>query len=482
MANLLVIDDDPMIRNTLTGHLTQLKHTVMVAENLADGSALLQLAPFDIVFLDINLPDGNGLQLLPAIRQADSRPEVIIITGQGSAKSAEIAISSGAWDYLQKPFLRQEIELQLTRVLDYRTQKKNAPKPALMTLKRARIIGNCPELNARLDLVAQCAGSDANVLLAGETGTGKELFSRVIHDNSRFPESAFVIVDCAALPDQLVESVLFGHVKGAFTGADARRDGLVKEADGGTLFLDEIGELPLSIQKKFLRVLQERRFKPVGSTQEITSNFRLICATNRDLDKMVAEGLFRKDLLYRLRTFCIELPPLRACKQDIRELVLYYIDQLCRHHGLENKGFVPEFIEALSAYHWPGNVRELISTLEKATLADRNAPTLFPMHLPRNIRLHFIQSTIDEKRQVPTDAACQGPPEQSDWLSIPVRFTYPPPILKQVRDQVTEQLESFYLRRLMRRSQNDLDQVSRLSGLSKNRIYVLLKKYRIPRT
>jgi two-component system NtrC family response regulator len=279
-----------------------------------------------------------------------------------------------------------------------------------------------------------------------------------------------------------VESVLFGHVKGAFTGADSKQDGLVKEADGGTLFLDEIGELPLSIQKKFLRVLQERRFKPVGGTQEIKSDFRLISATNRDLSKLVTEGRFRKDLLYRLRTFYIKLAPLRICKQDIRELVIYYIDQLCRHHGLENKGFVPEFVEALAAYDWPGNVRELISTLEKAILADRSAPTLFSVHLPQNIRLQLIHSTLDEKRQVAGDAACGGPSRQSDQLSIPVNFTYPPPILKQVRDQVTEQLEGFYLRRLMRHSHNDLEQVSRFSGLSKNRVYVLLKKYNIPRS
>lgn len=482
MANILIVDDDPMIRNALVLQLTQLKHTVMVAETLADGIEMLPLAPFDIVFLDVNLPDGSGLELLPAIRQADSSPEVIIITGEGGAQSAEAAISSGAWDYLQKPLLRQEIELQLTRALDYRAIKKNERKPALMTLKRPQIIGSSPELNASLDLVAQCAGSDANVLITGETGTGKELFARVIHENSLAPECAFVVVDCAALPEQLVESVLFGHVKGAFTGADCKRDGLVKEADGGTLFLDEIGELPLSIQKKFLRVLQERRFKPVGSTQEIKSNFRLICATNRDLNKMVAEGLFREDLLFRLRTFSIELPPLRACKQDIRELVLYYIDHLCRHHGMENKGFVPEFVEALAVYDWPGNVRELISTLEKAILADREAPTLYPMHLPRNVRLNFIQSCIDEKRKASPESPPGVPPRHDESFSIPVRFTHPPPALKQLRDQVTEQLESIYLRRLMSHTQNDLDRVGQFSGLSKPRIYALLKKYDIPRS
>lgn len=482
MANILVIDDDRMIRSALVAQLTQLKHTVMVAETLADGNAMLPLAPFDIVFLDVNLPDGNGLDLLAHIRQAHSHPEVIIITGEGNAGSAEAAINSGAWDYLQKPLLKQEIELQLTRALDYRSIKQSHSNPALMTLKRPRIIGSSPELNSRLDLVAQCAESDANVLIAGETGTGKELFARAIHENGLSPGCAFVVVDCAALPEHLVESVLFGHVKGAFTGADCRLDGLVKEADGGTLFLDEIGELPLTIQKKFLRVLQERRFKPVGSTREVKSDFRLICATNRDLNKMVSEGHFREDLLFRLRTFYIELPPLRACKQDIRELVLHYIDRLCRHHGIENKGFIPEFMETLTAYDWPGNTRELISTLEKAILADREAPTLFPMHLPRIIRLKHIQTCIDEKRNVSPAPPAKGASLEGERLTIPVHLSDPPGTLKQMRDQVTEQLECIYLKHLMALMQNDLDRVCRLAGLSKPRIYALLKKHNIPRS
>jgi two-component system NtrC family response regulator len=481
MANMLIIDDDHLICKSLSIQLAQLQHSVLVAETLSEGLEMLPLAAFDIVFLDVNLPDGNGLDALPAVRQAASQPEVIIITGEGSAKGAELAIRTGAWDYLQKPLSQQEIELQLTRALDYRASKKGDREPALTTLKRPNIIGSSPELTASLDLVARCADSDANVLITGETGTGKELFARTIHDNGPSPASDFVVVDCAALPEQLVESVLFGHVKGAFTGANGQRDGLVKEADGGTLFLDEIGELPLSIQKTFLRVLQERRFKPVGGTREIESDFRLICATNRDLDAMVAENRFRKDLLFRLRTFHIDLPPLRRCKADIRALVLHYIDYLCRHHGLETKGFVPEFMETLAAYDWPGNVRELLNTLEKAILSDREAPTLFPMHLPRSVRLYYIQSCVEEKRQTALDAppdASSRPPER---FSITVSLTDPPLTLKQARDQVTEELECAYLKHLMAHAQNDLKLVGKLSGLSRPRIYALLQKYHIPR-
>jgi two-component system NtrC family response regulator len=197
---------------------------------------------------------------------------------------------------------------------------------------------------------------------------------------------------------------------------------------------------------------------------------------------MVAEGLFRSDLLFRLRTFHLELPPLRRCKADIRGLVLHYIDHLCRHHDLENKGFVPEFMDALVAYDWPGNVRELISTLQKAILANRETPTLFPQHLPRSIRLSQIQSSLGDKRQSAPDAPAAAPPQHSERLSLAVRFGDPPPTLKQVRDRVTEQLEDAYLRRLLALAQNDLDAVGKLSGLSKPRIYALLKKYNISRS
>jgi two-component system, NtrC family, response regulator len=196
---------------------------------------------------------------------------------------------------------------------------------------------------------------------------------------------------------------------------------------------------------------------------------------------MVAKGRFRKDLLFRLRTFHIDLPPLRRCRVDIRTLVLHYIDHLCCHHGLENKGFVPEFMETLAAYDWPGNVRELINTLEKAILSDKEAPTLFPMHLPRSVRLHHIQSCLSEKQQANPEDVSTLQASQDERLSIPVRFTNPPPSLKHLRDQVTAQLECVYLKHLITLSQNDLDAVSKLSGLSKPRIYALLKKHHIPR-
>lgn len=485
MANILIIDDDRMVREALILQLTSMEHTSIVAETLAEGLGMIGVVPLDVVLLDVHLPDGDGLKALPTFRDAPSRPEVIIITGEGSARGAELAIDNGAWDYIQKPLSKNEIALQLARALEYRLSKIESQKKTLVTLKRVEIIGNSPALNARLDMAAQCAASDAHVLLSGETGTGKERFAKLIHENSFAAENKFVVVDCAALPAQLAESVLFGHVKGAFTGADGERNGLVHEADGGTLFLDEVGELPLSMQTKFLRVLQERRFKPVGSTRDSTSDFRLISATNRNLDEMVAKGSFREDLLHRLRTFHIDLPPLRSCKQDIRDLVLYYIDRLSRHHHLENRGFAPEFIDCLESYHWPGNVRELINTLEKALLSDREAPKLFPVHLPRHIRLSSIRSSLEGKQD---DGPAHLPGEERDSkktnmaeISIPFGLisSYPP--LKQLREEVITQVEEAYLNNLMPHAGHDLDRVSKISGLSKPRLYALLKKYNISR-
>ena len=310
MAQVLIIDDDPLICDLLSRVFQRTGHEITKAFSAESGLQQVYSMPFDVVFLDVNLPDGNGLGLLPEIRKASSNPEVIIMTGAGDPEGAELAIKSGAWDYLEKgQASTQAMTLALTRALQYRNDKKGAARPVF--LKRAGIVGESQPIMESLELVSQAAGGDSNVLLTGETGTGKELFARAIHENSHRSRGNLVVVDCTALPDNLVESLLFGHEKGSFTGADRTMAGLIPQADGGTLFLDEIGELPINLQKSLLRVLQERRFRPVGSQVEKDVDFRLVAATNRNLDEMVRQKLFRHDLLFRLRAFVIELPPLR---------------------------------------------------------------------------------------------------------------------------------------------------------------------------
>jgi two-component system NtrC family response regulator len=481
-ADILIIDDDPDIRQILIKYLVELNHLPMVVETLSDGLDAVKSIDFALVFLDVNLPDGSGLDALSSIKNAASEPEVIIITGEGNAQGAELAIDSGAWDYILKPFSSHEIKLQVKRSLDFRASKRALRSSSKNFLNRSEIIGSSPELMSRLNMVAQCAKSDANVLITGQTGTGKELFAKTIHMNSRQKDDRFVVVDCASLPVHLVESVLFGHVKGAFTGADSNQDGLVKKADGGTLFLDEIGELPLSIQTKFLRVLHERKYKPVGGTEEIESHFRLVSATNRNLEEMVKENQFRSDLLFRLRTIHINLPSLKECKEDIKDLTLHYIYTLCNHHGFENKGFAPEFLQVLENYDWPGNTRELVNSLEKAILSDPESPMLYPNYLPNHIRIKYVQSSIDDHPNTLHPSNDRPISNANKLISLSDNLLKPIKPLKQVKDLALAEIEKIYLEALMQSSKGDLDEASRLSNMSKSRVYQLLKKYNITRS
>jgi two-component system NtrC family response regulator len=335
VADVLVVDDDELICDLLTDVVEGLGHHANCAYTLAAALNEASSRSYDVVFLDINMPDGRGLDILPQIRQTPSAPEVVIITGLGDPEGAEIAIRNGAWDYVQKSSSIKEITLALIRALQYREEKR--ARTPLGVLKTGGIVGSSDEILLCLDIMAQAASSDASVLITGETGTGKELFARAIHENSSRARHNFVVVDCTALPETLVESVLFGYEKGAFTVADRSRDGLVRQAHRGTLFLDEIGELPLSLQKTFLRVLQEHRFRPVGAESEVESDFRLVAATNLNLDKTVAAGRFRMDLLFRIRTFTIELPPMRARRKDIKELAIHFMTKYCDRYKIGTK-------------------------------------------------------------------------------------------------------------------------------------------------
>ena len=393
MATILIVDDDTMIRETLARIFSGMGHRPLLASTLADGLDRVVSADIDVVFLDVRLPDGNGLEQLPAFQAAPSAPEVIIITAFAGPDGAELALKNNAWDYIQKPASLDAVTMALTRALQYRKEKLESKSPVL--LKREGIVGKSPGIMACLDQVARASRGDMNIYIGGDTGTGKELFARAIHANSARAGNNFVVIDCAALPRDLIEGILFGYVKGAFTGAVRSEEGLVKHADGGTLFLDEVGELPMEMQKTFLRVLQERRFRPVGATREVSSNFRLVSASNRDLDRMVPAGQFRDDLLFRLRTVSIHLPPLKDRREDIRELAVNCLILLCEAHNIGIKGFSPEFFDVLMAYSWPGNVRELNSVIEYAVAESMNEQTLFPKHLPSSVRIQVARSSFD---------------------------------------------------------------------------------------
>ncbi|MEA4855966.1 sigma-54 dependent transcriptional regulator [Solidesulfovibrio sp.] len=466
MAHILLIDDDAILKETFGALMGRLGHRLTWAGSLEAGRAALSQGRFDVVLLDLRLPDGYGLDMMPEVRAAPGTPEIIIVTAQDDPEGAALAIKSGAWDYIQKPLTPARVTLPLTRALEYRAQK--AARRPRAVLKREGIIGAGPAMEACLDLVAQAADSDASVLLTGETGTGKELFARAIHAKSSRATNNFVVVDCAALPETLVESVLFGHVKGAFTGADRDRDGLVTLADGGTLFLDEIGELSPAIQKTFLRVLQDGRFRPVGSKNELQSDFRLVAATNRDLPVMAAGGMFREDLLYRLRTIVITLPPLRLRTEDIRALALHYMNRLCVRYRLPTKGFSDEFFQALAAYTWPGNVRELCSTMERVLLAYRGEPVLYPKHLPDEIRIPVL------------NAGAAGEPDGAGRATRTAAEGQPVPPWKAYRRRALDAAEEAYLRDLLVACGGTVVRAAKVSGLSVSRLYDLFRKYNLP--
>ncbi len=469
MYRILVIDNDLEICDAVTNVVKRLGHEVRSAPTLEAGLEKLKTTPFDIALFDVNLPSGDGLAAMHEIQQAPSSPEVILMTGFGDPDGAEAAIKNGAWEYLEKPISDKAIQRVLSRALQYREETKHRRSP--ISLDRVGIVGDSSPLRSCLADVAKAAISDINVLITGETGTGKELFAWAIHENSRRVESRrnFVVVDCTALPKTLVESVLFGYEKGAYTGADRTKDGLIQQADGGTLFLDEIGELPLDIQKKFLRVLQEKHFRPVGNKQEVKSDFRLIAATNRDLEKMVREGAFREDLLFRLKAMTIELPPLRERREDIEPLALHHIAVLCERYRTDSKGFSPDFFDTLAAYDWPGNVRELNQALEQALASAGPNPMLFPMDLPDEIRAKVVRKTfvVNEPH---TSAISE------DGVIDPAE---PLPVLKEARARVLENFEKQYLEILLKQTHGSVTKACRVSGLSRSRYYTLIKKYKL---
>ncbi len=469
MIKVLIIDDDQAMCKMLSGLVNQMGHDAVCEHTLAAGLKEARSNPYDVVLLDVQMPDGSGLSILPQIRVSKSSPDVIIMTGAGSSDGAELAIDSGAWDYIQKTSSLQDLKLSLAQVLQYRQEKEaNRPKIAL---KREGIIGNSPQMQACLDLMAQAASSHANVLITGETGTGKELFARAIHANSSRADKNWVVVDCAALPETLVESALFGYEKGAFTGAEKYQQGLFQQADGGTLFLDEVGELPLSVQKTFLRTLQEQHFRPVGSKREIYSDFRLIAATNQNLKHIYHTDAFRSDLFYRLKTIEIKVPPLHERREDLKELILYYMGKICEKNNLMLKGLSSECLAMLFGHSWPGNVRELVNALERAIVVSGTEPVIFPKHLPTDIRIRAARTSL-QKAPAPLNNQEKLPPP-------PPSFEFPN--FNEYKERMIAEGERKYLESLISFSKGSVKEASRISGLGRTWIYALMKKYGISR-
>jgi DNA-binding NtrC family response regulator len=387
-VRILVVDDEASIRLALSELLESDGHAVRAAEHAPAALAALEDGPADLVLSDLRMPAMDGLQLLEEIRARHHDTVFVLVTAHGDERTAVRALKQGAWDYLPKPFDNAEVRALVGRVREMLALRaENARLRDELAERHGPLIGASAAMRRVYDLIDRAGPTDATILVTGESGTGKELVARAIHDASPRRPRPFVALNCSALPAELVESELFGHAKGAFTGADRDREGRFEAADGGTLLLDEIGDLAAPAQAKLLRTLEERAITRVGENTPRAVDVRLVAATNRPLDALVDEGAFREDLLYRLRVVHIELPPLRERREDIPALAIHFAEELGRRHGRPIAELADDARRALLAHDWPGNVRELRNAIERAVVL-AEGPTLAAADLPATVTGH----------------------------------------------------------------------------------------------
>jgi len=382
MHNILIVDDEAGIRESLGGALADEGYSTLSVES---GEACLNLLgknSFDVVLLDIWLPGIDGLETLEKIREFDNPPEVIMISGHGTIETAVRATKLGAFDFLEKPLgLDKTLILIKNAIESKKLQRENVDLRKQLLVKNV-IVGDSIPMKALRQQIALMAPTNGRVLIYGESGTGKELVAHAIHAQSLRKERTFVEVNCAAIPEDLIESELFGHKKGSFPGAGADKEGKFEKADGGTLFLDEVGDMSLKTQSKVLRTLDEQRFASVGSSETVTVDVRVIASTNKDLEEEISRGNFREDLFYRLNVIPFFVPPLRERKEDIPLFVRYFVKELAATYGRRPREITDDAIEALMRYSWPGNVRELRNVIERIVIMNPTTTRFERKHLP----------------------------------------------------------------------------------------------------
>jgi two-component system response regulator PilR (NtrC family) len=387
LNKILVVDDEVSMREMLGIMLRKEGYEVVLAESRAMAAAVLAKGPFDLVVTDVKLPDGDGIEILRHVKAAYPDTVVIVMTAFGSTQTAVAALKLGAHDYLVKPFEIDELKIVVRGALERQElQQENRQLKAELREKQGpeNIVGVSLPMQKLLGLVRAIAPTSSTVLITGESGTGKELVAKAVHALSPRREAAFVSINCAALPETLLESELFGHMKGAFTDAHQTKKGLFETAHRGTLFLDEVGEMPLTMQAKLLRVLQEKKVRRVGATEEVEVDVRLVAATNRSLERMVRERSFREDLFYRLNVIPLAVPPLRERRDDIPLLVEHFVRRFGRDMGKAGLKVAPETLARLTRYAWPGNVRELENVLERAAALEATGE-IRPDRLPESL-------------------------------------------------------------------------------------------------
>jgi DNA-binding NtrC family response regulator len=402
--SIMIVEDEETLRESIKRIFLKEGYTVDGAESAEQALALLETSAYDVIISDIILPGMDGIEMLGKVRELIPDQIFIIVTAYASLDTSVKALRAGAYDYIMKPIIHEEIKQIVRNAL---RQKSLQTENRLLRRELAKshdftsIIGESRALTDILSQVRKIADTKSSVLLLGETGTGKELFARVIHHNSSRRDMPFVPINCSAIPENLLETELFGHVRGAFTGAVASKKGILEEAEGGTVFLDEIGDMSLGLQAKLLRVIEDQVIRPVGSTKGNKADIRFITATNKDLRSAVRQGIFREDLYYRINVITIRIPPLRERRDDISPLCRHYLEKYCFEMGCRVKQIEPEAMEILMAYDWAGNVRELQNVIERAILISEG-DVIGQEHLPGNVLPDgpFADQVFDRKLSI----------------------------------------------------------------------------------
>lgn len=442
-ANILVVDDDPDALDLLSEVLQEEGYRVVTAGTASDALAVGEKARFDVILTDIRLgPELDGLDVLRTFKSIQPDSEVILITAFGSMETAIEAVKAGAFDYLSKPFKIEEVLTRVRRALDNRNlvrESRTANRQPASPAPVSTLVGRSPAMLEVYKKIGMVADSRATVLITGESGTGKELVARAIHSNGPRANQCFLAVNCGAFTESLLESELFGHMRGSFTGASVNKRGIFEDADGGTVFLDEVSEMSPALQVKLLRTLEEQEVRPVGSNQPIRVDVRMIAASNRNLADLIAEGRFRDDLFYRLRVIEIDLPPLRNRSEDIPLLVEHSLRKLSAEVG-RAFSISPEALAALVTYGWPGNVRELLNTLESVVALNRSG-VITLQELPAKLR-------IDRDEAESIDKLFMGLPS-------------------------LEELSKKYLAYVLKVTKNNKSQAADILGISRNTLYRL---------
>ncbi|MDD5176884.1 MAG: sigma-54 dependent transcriptional regulator [Sterolibacterium sp.] len=457
-ARILIVDDEEIVIQSCLRILRDDAYVTDSAQSGLEALRKIEESHFDLLILDIMMPKMNGLEVLQRVKETHPDIDVIMVTGLSQIETAVRCMKLGAFDYLPKPFDPDELKVVIERAMERRhllQENLNLRNELSSKYRFENIIGSSPAMQGVYRLIAQCAPTNSTVLITGESGTGKELIARAIHFNSLRKDKPFVAVDCNSLSETLLESELFGHIKGAFTGAVANKKGMFEIANGGSLFLDEISNISLATQAKLLRVTQEREFRAVGDTRTQSTNIRLITATNKDLKEMVAAGTFREDLFYRINIFPVQVPPLRERREDIPALAFHFLKVFSKELGKEVTEFSGDALSALSNYGWPGNVRELQNTVHRAMIL-ANDKVIRQAHL--------------------TDITGSQP--RFD-LEVPRTGDELKRIKKVAREKSVEDIEKLFLLEALKRNEWNVTRSAEETGMLRANFQALMRKYDI---